>query len=998
MLPFLTNFTIDVSKIPSYDEFAKPFTVQIDRGLCEMLMDGTNPNITDVMISNFKNNVLPFIAPDGNLTIHHNNRHGLGRFYSDADKSPVCHSKFIKHTIFKYMGWLDVDMVKGHPSIIRLLINRNGGDTDCFDRVVFHFDEIVAEIASYYKKECGVDLDADNIKYYFNLTIYGGGYSTWKKKLADVKDAEKYGYAIKVIPDETPIHHYMKEFKDQCVEIMDKVFKHNPVIAERVSAGKNTIYEKKCATISYFLGIIENHIVHFVYKYLVRKGGIISQQCLPEMDGICMPRIGGVDYDAIIADINSVLSPIEISFKIKPYGKFVLQEMIEKRQLLPHPQVEEIVEIEPITDDDSVSVVSDTKSVVNVKTMSLEELIQQKKNEEKTAKEKAKEEAKKVKEDAKKAKEEVKKAEKEVKEAEKETKEEAKIREKKAKEAEKKAKEEEKKAKEEMKEAEKQAREEEKKAKEEIKKREKEDELRIKGLKQNEEKRRKDNEMNIDHCMNKDINWDLSEAVFAKQLKEVCFSDSPVITTGKDREMEAYMFNGVFWLPLSLHNAELQKKRFDDLYEFYSNALYDETDNISKKLYLHLEGFIKSLNSNKTRENVIKIFKKDHYEEKVIWNNNLELFVFDDKIYDLSKGCFVKPNKKDYITMTCGYSYDIPFGNKGGESYEEIRADIVEIFKTIIDDDAENTHILKVLSSFLIQINKEEKAYFWLGSGRNGKGTITTICSNALGKYWGELHTEYYTTAKQRADEPNQNLYNCRNSRVLNTSEIAGENSRGGKTMFLNDNFCRITGNDVINARELGTKNVASFKAGKVLIQLNNMPTFSNLSKSTSNINERVEIHNFKYSFTNKTELLEAEPWKYKMVNTSIKTKFQSPTYRRVMIDILFENYKEYLKNGLAVPTSIVAYTNKYLSGETISGLIENSFCRGVGTDRIHLGKIQFVYENERTKKIGVNKLQKELKDNGFDVRQTAPGCFYLYGFKEEEMELEININESIED
>ena len=40
-------------------------------------------------------------------------------------------------------------------------------------------------------------------------------------------------------------------------------------------------------------------------------------------------------------------------------------------------------------------------------------------------------------------------------------------------------------------------------------------------------------------------------------------------------------------------------------------------------------------------------------------------------------------------------------------------------------------YVLKVVASFLKQSNPEEKAYFWLGRGRNGKGTITELIRNS---------------------------------------------------------------------------------------------------------------------------------------------------------------------------------------------------------------------------------------------------------------------------
>lgn len=334
MLDFLDKYSIDFAKLPQYDDFKAPFTVPFDRKICEMLVSGTNPKITEVMISNFKNNVQRKIRDDNTLTVLHNNRYGIGRFYSDNDTSPCCHTKFIKHTVFSYQDWLDIDMVKGHSSILRHLIMRNGGLSHTFNDVVFNFDRVWRGIAGYYKKACGVDLDEDNIKYYFNMTIYGGGYNLWINKLKDVKDAEKYGYQIKVIPENTPIHPFMTHFKLECDSIRDRVYEQNPEIVKRVCANKTELHERKSSTMSYFCGIIENHIVYFVYKLLVKNHGILPNQCLPELDGICLPRLSGVDYNAIIDEINLALRPIEVCFKIKPYGKFVLHDVIEQRRAI----------------------------------------------------------------------------------------------------------------------------------------------------------------------------------------------------------------------------------------------------------------------------------------------------------------------------------------------------------------------------------------------------------------------------------------------------------------------------------------------------------------------------------------------------------------------------------------------------------------------------------------------------------------------------------------
>ena len=256
--------------------------------------------------------------------------------------------------------------------------------------------------------------------------------------------------------------------------------------------------------------------------------------------------------------------------------------------------------------------------------------------------------------------------------------------------------------------------------------------------------------------------------------------------------------------------------------------------------------------------------------------------------------------------MSCGYNYNIEF-----ENLDEIKSDVLKIFKSIIKNDEEFKYFMKTISSFLIQNNIEEKAYFWLGKGRNGKGTMSTLLRNALKNYWGELNTEYYTVAKHSVDEPNQNLYNCRNSRILNTSEIAKDDKTNSSVKFINDKFNRITGNDIINARQLGVKTTASFKAGKILIQLNDMPEFSkDINKNDVSLRERIIIIQLPYSFVEDEEKVKAEHLLYKPIDRTIKQKFETEIYRKAMIEILFEYYKLYVCEGLIIPASVKKHTN----------------------------------------------------------------------------------------
>lgn len=476
-----------------------------------------------------------------------------------------------------------------------------------------------------------------------------------------------------------------------------------------------------------------------------------------------------------------------------------------------------------------------------------------------------------------------------------------------------------------------------------------------------------------------DINWDLSEAEFAKMFKKVCFDDKPVAFTGKGKEVDGFLFNGVYWLPLSLHNAELCKENFDKLYKYYVENLEIQKceKEMEKDEYIRLLKIIKSLNTHSTRSNIIKIFKTDNYVEKIEWNKNINLFVFDDAIYDLSVGDFVEPKTDDYININCGYIYNIPNTKK---EIDAAKADILKFYEGTVETDVKD-YLLKVISSFLIQQNKEEKAYFWLGKGRNSKGTSTALISNALGSYWGELNMEYYTTYKKRADEPNQNLFNCQYSRVLNSSEIAANDKSNIKTRIINDVFNRITGGDIINARELGTKTVASFKAGKILIQTNDMPEFTkDINKDDMSLRERIVVMNFPYSFTDDVALITENPAVYKLIDRSLKTKFDSELYRRAMIDIMFAYYKKYLTEGLIIPESIKAHTDAYFNTQNILAWFNDAFIKTDESNNvIGLNVIQQHYTDEFGVKMSQADLKKKLEKCG--VKFVKNSTWFAVGY-----------------
>lgn len=415
------------------------------------------------------------------------------------------------------------------------------------------------------------------------------------------------------------------------------------------------------------------------------------------------------------------------------------------------------------------------------------------------------------------------------------------------------------------------------------------------------------------------IDWNrLTEATYAETLYNLYFKDKNgkdlLIFIGGDKTPTGYLYNGTYWVNIGKNMCLIKKGYFNKLYKYYLKELYIKRTNgeIDDELFDKLSFKIQELDKKLMRDRIIGIIVDEHWEKEksIKWNENNNLFVFENKIYDLESGNWIEPKPDQYINMTCGYDYE------DGE-FEEETKEIHRFLDNILDANnigIEKPYLLKVLSSFLRQCNQEEVAYFWTGKGRNGKGTLSTLLNNILGEYWGELNIEFYTNYDKGSNNHKQNLYNCRHSRVINTSEIADSAENGQSVKFISDKFKRITGGDTIEARKCGSEDIAYFKAGKVLIQTNVLPEFSRLDTS---LKERIIIQRFPYTFTDDQKLLDSDPSIYKKKDKTLKDKFNTTRYKNAFIKILFEWYKEYKKENLKPPASVKEYTHQYFDNST---------------------------------------------------------------------------------
>ena len=351
-LPFMDGVKINIKKIPKYPLFEGEFVEKIDITLCKMIID--TPDIAPIEnIEGFKTAVYNNIKSNGELVVKHNQRHGLGRFYADNNRSLIPHPRSIKHTLFTFGGWDDLDMVKGHASIA-LEVFKGILELPHIKKFVANFDDVVTKLSLFYEVE-GTPLTNDNIKWLFNMMIYGGTPDGWKKELEVGGD----GYEGKTILNFIGHHPFVLGFEKECMAMSDIVYKNNTGIVNKVKKDGQQLREKKNSTISYFFQIIENHIVYNVYELLVGMRIITPKKCGLEMDGLNIPPNGSVyNKEDTVTVINNFVyndTGMNIKFKFKPYGNSVVERLItERRNMVIAEPINDVVMAVVEGDEDSI--------------------------------------------------------------------------------------------------------------------------------------------------------------------------------------------------------------------------------------------------------------------------------------------------------------------------------------------------------------------------------------------------------------------------------------------------------------------------------------------------------------------------------------------------------------------------------------------------------------------------------------------------------------------
>ena len=255
-------------------------------------------------------------------------RFNMGRYYADISNdenvrmgtrvgSSIRLCRSLRSGVLRYSGYVDLDMVKSHPTIMCIIGNMSNIATPGLLRYVQTPDVVMQEMSDFWSVPGQRAIRLRDCKGLISRTIYGGGLAGWLDELRQGAPADLDGILPDLLP--TPVRNddgvLMPEIyrliRDECNKLIDEVVAANPEIGQRVCP-LLTDGPRKRRIISYFCQTIEHHLTYSAFKYCCDGGHIPtrtdgSRHFIWGYDGFSWIPRADVDIGAVLQGLNAHL-------------------------------------------------------------------------------------------------------------------------------------------------------------------------------------------------------------------------------------------------------------------------------------------------------------------------------------------------------------------------------------------------------------------------------------------------------------------------------------------------------------------------------------------------------------------------------------------------------------------------------------------------------------------------------------------------------------------
>lgn len=391
---------------------------------------------------------------------------------------------------------------------------------------------------------------------------------------------------------------------------------------------------------------------------------------------------------------------------------------------------------------------------------------------------------------------------------------------------------------------------------------------------------------------------------------------------------------------------KLRKRLSDeivDIYFYYGQKFQDIAkalpEGAKKKIWNTLVAncgkIIANLKNSTYKDKIIRecreLFYDPEFDEKI--NSKLNLIGFDNGVFDLSTMTFRMGAPDDFVTVTTKYSlpvttlkepipfqnlYDIIMNDKKNKVFvKELNEFIKQVLPNRVDgegnrtDDRLRNYVLRFLSSCLSGEVREEKFYFWTGSGGNGKSKLIELLDFTLGEYSKTLDVAYFTNKRGSSSSASPEVETLKHARFVSCSEPDEDDK------IYVGKLKQITGGDKLTSRGL-YKETTEFKPQfKIALMCNELPKLHNQDGGTW---RRIEVVEFISRFNDNPMPTQDDPNQFIAdINLSGKLK----EWNIVFMMILLDKFREYTEMGTKPPEEVKEGTEKY---KETSDIITNWF------------------------------------------------------------------------
>jgi P4 family phage/plasmid primase-like protien len=243
------------------------------------------------------------------------------------------------------------------------------------------------------------------------------------------------------------------------------------------------------------------------------------------------------------------------------------------------------------------------------------------------------------------------------------------------------------------------------------------------------------------------------------------------------------------------------------------------------------------------------------------------------------------------------------------ECYNELNDGLNDFLEKVFPNPDVREYTIRFLSSCLSGEVREEKFYFWVGSGGNGKSKLVDLIEMALGDYSRSMDVGYLTTKKGSSSSASPELESIKHARFVWMSEPERcDTIYVGKLKLM-------SGGDKMTTRGL-YKETSQFKPQfKIILMCNELPK---LGGNDGGIWRRIEVVEYISKFTDDPRPSPANPHQY-IADEQLTKKLE--LWNVLFVVKLLDKYRIYNKEGTKPPKEVKDKTKSY---KTCNDVIAN--------------------------------------------------------------------------